>query len=86
MEKIETFQEVKYALKSREVITSNGVDNFFFKDDHVTRVFKGSSYKMSLKDFIELYKDTTFYRLPASLNVIDENKDIEYYGRIQRKN
>lgn len=86
MEKIENFNEVKYALKSKEVITSNGIDVFYLKDNYVTRIYKGSSYKMTLKDFDELYKDTTFYELPENLNTVDENKDIEYYGRIQKRN
>lgn len=86
MEKLETFDEVKYALKCGEVITSNGLDKFYLKGKLVTRKFNGSSYRMNTKDFIDLYKDTVFYKLPIPQDVVDEKKDIEYYGRIQKMN
>ena len=86
MEKIESFEEVKYALKCREVITSNGIDSFYLREGIVTRKFNGNSYKMKASDFIDLYKETTFYRMPEIQNTIDEEKDIEYYGRIQKMN
>lgn len=86
MEKLETFEEVKYALKCGEVITSNGLDNFYLRNKLVTRKFNGNSYRMTTKDFIDLYKDTTFYKLPMPQDTVDEKKDIEYYERIQKMN
>ena len=86
VEKINTFEEVKYALKSREIITSNGSDTFYLKDGIVTRKFNGSSYSLKVEDFLELYKDVTFYKMPEIQNTVDEEKDIEYYGRIQKMN
>lgn len=86
MEKINSFEETKYYLKHYEIITSNGKDTFYYKDDYIVHKFDGNIIKIKYNDFVDLYKDTVFYLREEEQETVDLNKDIEYYGRIQKHN
>lgn len=86
MQKIETFEEVKFSLKHFEFVTTNGKDVFYYKDGFVTHKFNGNIIKIKYDEFVELYKDETFFYLEEEQETVDLKKDEEYYGRIQRHN
>lgn len=86
MQRIESFEEVKFYLKHKEIITSTGKDVFYYKDDYVTHKFNGNVVRIKYPEFIDLYKDTNFYLREEEQETVDLKKDEEYYGRIQRSN
>lgn len=86
MEKIQTFEEVKYYLKNYEIVTSDSKDVFYYKDGYVIRKFNGSIFKLKFEEFVDLYSETNFYLLEENQETVDLEKDKEYYGRIQRHN
>lgn len=86
MDKIDNFNEVKLYLKQKEIITSNGSDSFYYRDDYVIHKFNGNTVKIKFADFIDLYKDKEFYLKPDEQDTVDLKKDEEYYGRIQKRN
>ena len=86
MQRIESFEEVKFYLKHKEIITSTGKDAFYYKDDYVTHKFNGNVVRIKYSEFIDLYKDTNFYLREEEQEAVDLKKDEEYYGRIQRSN
>lgn len=86
MEKIQTFEEVKYYLKKYEIVTSDSKDVFYYKDGYVIRKFNGSIFKLKFEEFVDLYSETNFYLLEENQETVDLEKDKEYYGRIQRHN
>ena len=86
MQKIDSFEEVKFYLKHKEIVTTNGSDSFYLKDDYITHKFNGNTFRIKYDVFIDLYKDTNFYLREEEQETVDNKKDEEYYGRIQRKN
>ena len=86
MDKINTFEEVKEYLKNNVIITSDGKDSFYYQGGYVKRLFNGNYYSIKFDNFCDLFKKTTFFIKEDSENSIDDEKDLEYYGRIQRMN
>ena len=84
MEKINSFNEVLDLLKHKEILCGIHRDLFVYKKEKVYRYFNGSSIAMDPDDFIELYRDETFYLYENNDSVIDEEKDEAYY-RYYRK-
>ena len=79
MEKIDSFEETLMYLKDKAVITSDGRNLFYLSNDYVVNKFNGSSVKMKKEDFIELYRDETFYLKEDNSIFIDDEKDEDYY-------
>ena len=86
MDKVNSFNEVIMSLKDHESLSTNGNDLFYMKGDLITHKFNGNIYRLTFDDFIDLYKDTTFYYKESEQDVVDPKKDEEYYSRIQKKN
>ena len=79
MEKIDSFEETLMYLKDKAVITSDGRNLFYLSNGYVVSKFNGSSVKMKKEDFIELYRDETFYLKEDNSIFIDDEKDEDYY-------
>lgn len=79
MEKIDSFEETLMYLKDKAVITSDGRNLFYLSNGYVVNKFNGSSVKMKKEDFIELYRDKTFYLKEDNSIFIDDEKDEDYY-------
>ena len=79
MEKIDSFEETLMYLKDKAVITSDGHNLFYLSNGYVVNKFNGSSVKMKKEDFIELYRDETFYLKEDNSIFIDDEKDEDYY-------
>lgn len=86
MQKIDSFEEVKFYLQHKEVITANGSDSFYLKDGYITHKFNGNTFKIKYDVFLDLYHDSTFYLREEEQETVDNKKDEEYYGRIQKHN
>ena len=84
MEKINSFNEVLYYLKERQLLTSDNKDIFVYKKDRICRYFNGSCVKMDIESFSELYGKETFYLYEDDKAFIDDEKDEAYY-RYYRK-
>lgn len=65
-------------LREKEILTSNGKDQFILLDNKVYRYYDGNQFSLPLKDFSELYKDIDFY-LYEDIVTVDEEKDEAYY-------
>ena len=52
---------------------------FYLSNGYVVNKFNGSSVKMKKEDFIELYRDETFYLKEDNSIFIDDEKDEDYY-------
>lgn len=78
MERLENINKVLEELKNGEILTSNGTNLFYLKDNKVRIKDNNSSYYLEIEDFINLYKKTifTYYK---NNETIDENKDEAYY-------
>lgn len=79
MEKIDSFTFVIDYLKEGQVLTTVKHDLFVYKKERVYRYFNGSSYSLTLDEFIELYKKETFYVYEDNTSGIDQDKDEAYY-------
>lgn len=79
MEKIDSFTFVLDYLKEGTVLTTLNHDLFVYKKDRVHRYFNGSSFSLSLDEFIELYKKEVFYIYEDNKSGIDLDKDEAYY-------
>lgn len=86
MDKIKSVEELKLYLKENAIITSDDNDSFYYKDGKVIHKFNGNSYCLDFEDFIDLFKEKSFYLKKEPQDVVDEEKDLEYYGRIQKSN
>ena len=79
MEKIDSFEETLMYLKDKAVITSDVRNLFYLSNGYVVNKFNGSSVKMKKEDFIELYREETFYLKEDNSIFIDDEKDEDYY-------
>lgn len=79
MEKLNNLGEAIEYLKSNAILTSNGTDQFVYRKGKISRYFGGSSFSLSIDDFMLLYAKTDFYLYQNSTNEIDEDKDEAYY-------
>lgn len=79
IEKINSLNEVLYHLKEKEIITTSKKDQFVYKNDKVYRYFNGSCFVLSVEDFVDLYKNETFYLYDDDSASIDNDKDEAYY-------
>ena len=79
MEKINNINEALYYLKDLEILMSKKGDQFVLKNGKVYRYFNGSSFVLKLEDFVDLYKDVTFYLYKDDSTSIDNDKDEAYY-------
>lgn len=86
MQKIDSFEEVKFTLKHYEIVTITGKDSFYYRDGYVVHKFDGNIFRVKFDVFCDLYKDTTFYYPEEEQETVDPGKDEEYYGRIQKHN
>ena len=70
-------------LVNGEIILSIDSNSSFFKykDNKVLIVNKNYKSYITIKEFVELYKDTKFIIYDHKENdIVDENKDKEYYS------
>ena len=79
MEKIESIEETIFELKQGTIITLNGNDSFYLRNNMITHRFKGNSYRIDIDTFKELYKDKCFYYKEDNSIFIDDEKDRDYY-------
>lgn len=78
MKKMNDINESLLYLKSGEILTENGNDQFVFKNNHVYRYTDGTRYSLKIEEFTELYKKSSFYLYEEAVE-IDESKDEAYY-------
>lgn len=78
MEKIKDINEALKYLKQGDIITCQGNDLFILKANKVACFVDGSNYSLNIPDFIDLYKNNTFYLYEESVE-IDLDKDEDYY-------
>lgn len=78
MEKIKDINEALEYLKQGDIITCQGNDLFILKANKVACFVDGSNYSLNIPDFIDLYKNNTFYLYEESVE-IDLDKDEDYY-------
>ena len=78
MIKVNNIKEAVAYLREKEILTSNGKDQFILLDNKVYRYYDGNQFALPLKEFSELYKDTSFY-LYEDVVTVDEEKDEAYY-------
>lgn len=83
MKKMNDINEAVLYLKSGEILTCSGSDQFVYKNDRVYRYTDGTRYSLDLNEFVELYKKNSFYLYEETVE-IDETKDEAYY-RYYRK-
>ena len=79
MEKLNNLNEALEYLKSNAILTSDGNDQFVYHKGKISRYFCGSSFTLSVADFMMLYDKTDFYLYQNNTNEIDEDKDEDYY-------
>ena len=78
MQKIDGVKEALAYLREGEIVTTNGRDQFVFKNDKVYRYSDGSHFGLDINDFLDLYKNNDFYLYEEAVE-IDDKKDEEYY-------
>lgn len=78
MERLHDINETVAYLNEGEVVTCNGKDQFVMKNKKVYRYNDGTSYSLSISDFVDLYRNSVFYLYEEALEV-DDKKDEEYY-------
>lgn len=78
MQKCNDIVEAISYLKQGELLTSNGKDQFIYKNKKVYRYSDGSHYGLDLNDFASLYRNNNFYLYEEAME-IDDKKDEEYY-------
>lgn len=78
MQKLENIKEAVAYLKEGELVTANGKDQFVMKNKKIYHYKNGSHYGLDVNDFIELFKNETFYLYEEPVE-IDDKKDEEYY-------
>ncbi len=78
MQKLNDVKEVLSYLNEGDIVTSSGKDQFILKNKIIYHYGEGSHFKLSISDFVDLYKNTTFYLYEEPFEV-DEKKDEEYY-------
>ena len=83
MIRVNDINEAIAYLQEREIINSNGKDQFILLDKKVYRYYEGNQFGLPLRDFKDLYKNTTFYLYEDSV-VVDEEKDEAYYRYYQK--
>lgn len=83
MRRMNDIAEAVLYLKGGEILTGNGKDHFIIKDERVYRYDSGTRYSLELDEFMELYKNSSFYLYEETAE-IDETKDEAYY-RYYRK-
>ncbi|MBR0385423.1 MAG: hypothetical protein IJI05_02625 [Erysipelotrichaceae bacterium] len=80
MQKIDTFAEVIQYLKDGEIVMLADRTAMFIKDGHIEVFAVNSHYRLSYKDFAELYKNSAFFLYQPSFDEIDMEKDAAYYA------
>ena len=78
MQKLNDIKEAVSYLGEGEIITCNGKDQFIMKNKRVYRYYDGSNYGLDINDFIDLYRNSSFYLYEEAVE-IDDLKDEEYY-------
>ena len=78
MQKLVDINETVAYMKDGDIVTSNGKDLFCMKENKVYRFSDSSHFGLELKDFIDLYKNNSFYLYEEAIE-IDDKKDEEYY-------
>ena len=78
MEKLSDINEALAYLKEGEIVSTDGKDQFILKNKKIYRYFSGSNFSLSLKDFVDLYKNSDFYLYEDNCE-IDLEKDEAYY-------
>ena len=81
MEKIDYYQARKHLQDSEAVATVSGsnVTYYFFSQDKIHVVGSQYRYKLTMKEFDELFRNETFYLYSADQQTVDELKDEDYY-------
>ncbi len=83
MRRLNDIKEASKYLLNGEVLTSNGEDLYYLRKEKVFCRRQGSSFILTVEDFLNLYANTVFF-LYEEENGIDEEKDEAYY-RYYRK-
>lgn len=78
MNKINNILEALEEIKNGEILTSDGTNVFYLKDDKIRIKSNNAYYNLTFEDFIKLYKKVVFTYYKND-NVIDEDKDEAYY-------
>ena len=78
MQKLNDIKEVVSYLKEGDIVTSNGKNQFVLKNEKIATYSDGNHYSLDFKDFVDLYRNTTFYLYEEPIE-IDESKDEAYY-------
>lgn len=79
MEKIDNFNQVLSFLKEGEILASNN-KIVKYHQETLTIYDNGSKYRLSIEDFITLYRYEIFYLYEVKGAQIDLEKDLEYYN------
>lgn len=79
MEKLESFDVVIDSLKQGNILTTNGNDRFFMKNNLINHLSKGSSFRLKMDDFKSIHYKDTFYVFEDNNAYIDNSKDEDYY-------
>lgn len=80
MEKIETFSETLDLLKQGAIVTLANGNYFVFGKKKIMSYFNRNRIVMSLKDFVNLYAEETFFLYEDNSAFVDPLKDEEYYA------
>ena len=78
MQKLRDTKEALSYLKEGDIITTNGKDQFVYKNEKVYCYADGNHFGLSVTDFVSLYINKTFYLYEEPIT-IDETKDEDYY-------
>ncbi len=84
MKRIETFKEVILYLNDGAILSTFSVREIYLKDKKVHFSFDGNGFVLTMEDFMNLYRNETFYLMEDDEFAIDESKDEDYY-RYYRK-
>lgn len=78
MQRLNDILEAASYLKQGDIVTCNGKDQFVYKNKKVYHYGNGSHFILDLKEFVDLYKNNSFYLYEEPFE-IDDKKDEEYY-------
>ncbi len=82
MDKLTFTEALKHIKDSQAVytLTNSRPAYFFFSNDQIRVISPNFRYNLSFEQFSELYQDETFYLYNNGEQVVDEQKDQDYYS------
>lgn len=75
-----TFDQVLEYLKSAFILRDDKGNYLYYSNHKVKIINKGSRFSLSIKDFVTLYQAGNYYLMSNSENLIEIEKDLEYYS------